>query len=75
MVYLLSLKVEREYIISPSFTDDELTTFIEGRKKIKKTSMFTADGLPTFTEGRKRISYHRCSLTMNYQHSLMVEKR
>ena len=34
MVYQLSLKVERENIISPSFTDDELPTFTEDRKKI-----------------------------------------
>ena len=54
MSYQLSLKVERKYIISPPFTDDELSTFTEDRKKIKKTPTFTADGLPTFTEGRKR---------------------
>ena len=56
MVYQLSLKVEREYIIAPLFTDDELPTFTEGSKKITNIE-FTADGLPTFTEGRKRI-YH-----------------
>ena len=34
MVYQLSLKVEREYIISPLFTDDELPMFNKGNKKI-----------------------------------------
>ena len=34
VIYQLSLKVEREYIIAPPFTDDELPTFTEGRKKI-----------------------------------------
>ena len=34
MTYQLSLKVEREYIIASSFTDDELPTFTKGRKKI-----------------------------------------
>ena len=38
MVYQLSLKVERENIISPSFTDDELPTFTEGNKKITNTN-------------------------------------
>ena len=31
--YQLSLKVEREYIITSPFTNDELPTFIEGRKR------------------------------------------
>ena len=34
MTYELSLKVEREYIIAPPFTDDELPMFTEGSKKI-----------------------------------------
>ena len=42
MVYKLSLKVERKYIIAPLFTDD--------------APLFTDDELPTFTEGSKKIS-------------------
>ena len=34
VIYQLSLKVEREYIIASPFTDDELPTFTEGSKKI-----------------------------------------
>ena len=34
MIYQLSLKVEREYIIALPSTDDELSTFTEDRKKI-----------------------------------------
>ena len=54
MTYQLSLNVEREYIIAPSFTDDELPTFTEGRKMITIPTFIEGD-LPTFTEGRKRI--------------------
>ena len=38
MTYQLSLKVGREYIIAPPFTDDELPTFTEDRKKIINTN-------------------------------------
>ena len=31
-------KIERKYFISPSLIDDELPTFIEGRKKITITN-------------------------------------
>ena len=34
VIYQLSLKVERKYIIASPFTDDELPTFTEGSKKI-----------------------------------------
>ena len=34
LIYQLSLKVEREYIIAPPFTGVELPTFTEGSKKI-----------------------------------------
>ena len=56
VTYHLSLKVERKYIIASPFTDDELPTFIEGRKKITTLTFIDGD-LATFTEGRKRI-YH-----------------
>ena len=56
MTYQLSLKVEREYIIAPPFTDDELPTFTEGSKNLKIIDV-PANDLPTYTEGRKRI-YH-----------------
>ena len=36
MYYELSLKVERENIISPPFTDDELPTFTKDSKKDNK---------------------------------------
>ena len=38
VTYQLSLKVERKYIIAPPFTNDELPTFTEGRKKITITN-------------------------------------
>ena len=38
MTYQLSLKVEREYIIAPPFTDDEIPKFTEDSKKITITN-------------------------------------
>ena len=35
VTYQLTLKVERENIIAPPFTDDELSTITEDRKKIR----------------------------------------
>ena len=61
---------KREYIISPPFTDDELSTFTEDRKKIRNTDLhcqcttipplFTDDELSTFTEDRKNIRNTDC---------------
>ena len=58
MTYQLSLKVEREYIIASSFTDDAslgirtIATVIDAIT----APPFTDDELPTFTEGRKKIT-------------------
>ena len=38
VIYKISLKVEREYIIAPLFTNDEIPTFTEGSKKITNTN-------------------------------------
>ena len=57
MSYQHSLKVKREYIITLSFTDDELPTFTEDRKgKYIISPPFTDDELSMFTEDRKNIT-------------------
>ena len=38
MTHQLSLKIEREYIIAPPLTNDELPIFNEGSKKITSFS-------------------------------------
>ena len=55
MTYQLSLKVERVYIITPPFTNDDLPNFTEGRRKRNIIeSSFTDDELPTSLRVAKR---------------------
>ena len=50
MYYQHSLKVEREDIIPPPFTEDELSMFTEGsRRKYIISLPFTDDELSMFT--------------------------